>query len=62
MSFRDITSLEISNFNKECVKRRFRDSAYTSFKQFSKISEKHLSTEEIKALNCLVKNKDIVIQ
>ena len=38
------------------------DSAYTSFKQVSKISEKNLSKEEVKALKNLVKNKDIVIQ
>ena len=35
---------------------------YTSFKQVSKIYEKNLSTEEIKALNALVKNEEIVIQ
>ena len=62
MLFRDINSLGISNLNKECVKSRLRDSAYTSFKQVSKISEKNLSNKEVKALNNLVKNKDIVIQ
>ena len=62
MLFRDINSLEVSNLNKECVKSRLRDSAYTSFKQVSKISEKNLSKEEVKALNNLVRNKDIVIQ
>ena len=30
------------------------DSAYTSFKQASKISEKNLSKEKVKALNNLV--------
>ena len=62
MLFRDINSLEVSNLNKECVKSRLPDSAYTSFKQVSKISEKNLSKEEVKALNNLVRNKDIVIQ
>ena len=62
MLFRDINSLGISNLNKECVKSRLRDSAYTSFKQVSQISEKNLSNKEVKALNNLVKNKDIVIQ
>ena len=60
--FRDINSLEVSNLNKDCVKSRLRDSAYTSFKQVSKISEKNLSKGEVGALNNLVKNKDIVIQ
>ena len=45
MLFRYITSLEISNFNKECVKSILRNSAYASFKQVSKISEKNLFTE-----------------
>ena len=62
MQFRDIASIEISNFNKECVKSRHRDSAYISFKQISNISLKNLSTEELKALNNLVKYEDIVIQ
>ena len=62
MLFRGSNNLEVSNLNKECVKSRLRDSAYTSFKQISNISEKHLSKEEVKALNNLVKNKDIVIQ
>ena len=35
---------------------------YTSFKQVFKISEKNLSKEEVRALNNLVKNKDIAIQ
>ena len=62
MLFRDMNSLEVSNLKKECVKSRLRDSTYTSFKQVSKISEKNLSKEEVKALNNLVKNKDIVFQ
>ena len=37
------------------------DFAYT-FKQVSKISERNYPKEEVKALNNLVKNKDIVIQ
>ena len=60
--FRDISRLDVSNLNKECVKSRLQNSAYTSFKQFSKISEKNLSKEEVKALNTLVNNNDTVIQ
>ena len=62
MLFRETTSLDIGEFNKECVKSRLRDSAYSSFKQVSRISDKNLSREDAKALNNLVKNKDLVIQ
>ena len=62
MLFRETTSLDIGEFNKECVKSRLRDSAYSSFKQVSRLSDKNLSREDAKALNNLVKNKDLVIQ
>ena len=62
MFFREITSLDIINFSKELVKSRLRDITDTLFKQVFKISDKHLSAEEVKALNNLVKNKDFVIQ
>ena len=61
MLFRNISSLEVGYLNKECVKSRLRDSAYTSFKQVSKTSEKYL-LKEVKAPNNLVKYKNIVIQ
>ena len=50
MLFRDITNLDTGNFNKECVKNRLCKSAYSSFKQVSKISDKILSREKVKAL------------
>ena len=55
-------SYDIGNFNKECVKSRLRNSVYSSFKQASRISDKDLSREEVKALNNLAKNKNLVIQ
>ena len=61
MLFRDINTLEVINLNNACIKNKIGDSAYT-FKQVSRISEKNLSKEEVKALNNLVKNKDVVIQ
>ena len=61
MLFRDINTLEVVNLNNACIKNKIGDSAYT-FKQVSRISEKNLSKEEVKALNNLVENKDIVIQ
>ena len=54
--------MDIGDFNKECVKSRLRDRAYSSFKQVSRISNKSLSREEVKALNNLAKNNDLVIQ
>ena len=54
--FRDINSSEVSNLNKECVKSRLRDSAYTSFKQVSKISETNLSKED-KGNNIVILNR-----
>ena len=62
MLFREVTRLDIGNFNKECCKSRLRDNAYSSFKKVSKISGKNLSIEEVKALNNLVKNKAFIIQ
>ena len=61
MLFSDINTLEVINLNNECVKSRLGDSAYT-FKQVSRISEKNISKEEVKALNNLAENKDFVIQ
>ena len=60
--FGDVNSLNFSSFDKECVKCRLRDCAYSSFKQVSKISDKNLPDEEIKALKNLIENKDLVIQ
>ena len=53
MLLRQLTNLDTGNFNKECVKSRLRDSAYSSFEQVSKISDKNLSKKEVKALNNL---------
>ena len=45
--FRDVNSLNFLSFDKECVKCRLRDCAYSPFKQVSKISNKNLPDEEI---------------
>ena len=60
--FRDANSLNSSSFDKECVKSRLQDCAYSSFKQVSKISDKNLPDEEIKPLKNLIENKDLLIQ
>ena len=46
--FREVTSLDTGNFNKECVKSRLRDSAYSSFKKVSKISDKIFPERRLK--------------
>ena len=50
MQFRDINSLRVSNLNEECVEGRLQDSAYISFKQVSKISEKSFKKRRLKHL------------
>ena len=50
MLFRDINNLEVSNLNKERVKGRLRDSAYTSFKQVSNILRKIFQKRRLKHL------------
>ena len=60
--FREVNSLNLLSFNKQCVTRRLQDSVYSSLQQVSKIFEKNLPDEEIKALKNLTENKDLVIQ
>ena len=48
--FRDVNSLNFSSFDKECVKSRLGDCAYSSLKQVLKISVKNLPDEKIKAI------------
>ena len=60
--FREVNSLNLLSFNKQCVTRRLQDSVYSSLQQVSKIFEKNLPDEERKALKNLTENKDLVIQ
>ena len=60
--FREVNSLNLLRFNKQCVTRRLQDSVYSSLQQVSKIFEKNLPDEEIEALKNLTENKDLVIQ
>ena len=60
--FKEVNSLNLLRFNKQCVTRRLQDSVYSSLQQVSKIFEKNLPDEEIKALKNLTENKDLVIQ
>ena len=47
---------------KNVSKVDFKSRAYASFKQVSRTSDKNISRQEVKALNSLVKNKDLIIQ
>ena len=58
---RKIFSLDISNFNKECVKSRLVGVTYSSFKQVFNISDKIFFRGDVRAWSNLVKNKDLVI-
>ena len=60
--YRDVDSLEVSNLDKEFIKSRLRDSAFSSYKDTSKTFEKNLPKAEFDALKILLKNKDIIIQ
>ena len=59
--FRDFDSLEVSNLDKEFIKSRLRDSAFSSCKDTGKTLE-NLPKEEFDALKILLKNKDIIVQ
>ena len=57
--YRDVDSLEVSNLDKEFIKSRLRDSAFSSYKDIGKTFE-NLPKTEFDALKILLKNKDIV--
>ena len=60
--YRDADSLEVSHLDKEFIKSRLRDSAFSSYKDISKTFEKNLPKAEFGALKILLKNKVIIIQ
>ena len=61
--YRDIRNLEIfSNEDLDFVKRKTKETALSSFRQYNKNPQQNLSKEELAALTKLSKNKDIVIQ
>ena len=57
----DFDSLEVSNLDKEFIKSRLRDSAFSLYKDISKTFEKNSPKSEFDALKILLKNKDIII-
>ena len=58
--YRDVDFLEVSNLDKEFIKSRLRDSAFSSYKDTGKTFEKNLPKAEFDALKMLFKNKDIM--
>ena len=60
--YRDVDSLEVSNLEKEFIKSRLRDSAFSSYKNTGKNFEKNLLKVEFDALKILLKNKDVIVQ
>ena len=58
--YRDVDSLEVSNLDKELIKSRLRDSAFSSYKDTGKTIEKNLTKEEFDAIKIRLKNKDIM--
>ena len=60
--FRNTDLCEISSYDKEFVRSRLRDRAFTSFRDSSKINEHNLSKDEHLALKDLIKKRGLVIQ
>ena len=60
--FRDIEFCEIPSYDKEFLRSRLRDCAFTSLGESSKINENNLSKEEHLALEYPIKNRNLVTQ
>ena len=59
---RDVDFLRVSNLDKEFIKSRLRDSAFSSYEDTGKTLEKNFSIEEFDALKILLRSKDIIVQ
>ena len=60
--FRDINKNEMPNEDREFIKTRLKDSAFTSFQLYNYNSEINLTKNERLALNNLSNNKNMIIQ
>ena len=60
--YSDVDFLEVANLDKEFIKSRLRDSAFSLYKDTGKTFEKNLPEAEFDALRILLKNKDIIVQ
>ena len=52
--YRDVDSFKVSNLDKEFIKSRLRNSAFSSYKDTGKTLEKNLPKEEFVALKILI--------
>ena len=59
---RDVDFLRVSNLDKEFIKSRLRDSAFSSYEDTGKTLEKNFFIEEFDALKILLRSKDIIVQ
>ena len=55
--YRDVDYLEVSNLDKEFIKSRLSNSAFSSYKDIGKTLEKNLPKEEFDALEFLLKTR-----
>ena len=62
MLYKEFDSLEVSNLDKEFIKSRLRNSAFSSYKDTGKALEKNWPKQEFDVLKILLKNKDIIEQ
>ena len=62
LSYSDINSLEISNFDIDCIKAKLRDLAFSSYSETSKFMENNLPKSQLVALKSLFRNKELIIQ
>ena len=60
--YRDVDFLQVSNLDKQFVKSRVRDPAFSSYKDTGKTFESNLPKVEFDSLKILLKNKDIIVQ
>ena len=60
--FRDINTNEMPNEDREFIKTRLKDSAFTSFQLYNYNSEINLTKNERLALNNLSSSKNMIIQ
>ena len=62
LSYSDINSLKISNFDKDCIKTKLRDLAFSSYNETSNFMENNLPKSQLVALKSLFRNKELIIQ
>ena len=62
LSYRDINSLKICNFDIGWIKATLQDSAFSSCSETRKFVEHNLPKAEFDAFDSLIRNKELIIQ